>query len=510
MQDLDLGILEVLVTFFLFMPVLRPFVKSLWTIDGIVWFPLIAFLCIAGIFAVYGFRPECLPLLFYCLAANIANSRDLSAHVSRLRNTDFIDRSFASFFVHIFFLTLVIAIALIFLPLDSTKLLAKPVESFQAENTADDAIYTIRIYTESAHNPSAPLVLVAPPLTGSAGVVDTVCANLALRGSLAVTFSRKRFDLPAYKSDGSLFMPSIHQVVRNWKVVTRGRSYRDENRIAAKMENERRADIAFVAQQLRKRWPERPFVVIGYGAGGAAAAALAGDDSFLAGCPQFRGALAVESLLHSAYPSEPFTPRAVDDSFWPLKITGEIENWIFRRLPVKVSEPDAVPRPKRPVRFIISADGGARYAAVYKTAREQAGFVSTMSLPRVGALDWTDVPRKYPVLRFLSGGAGSRAWGGLECAENTAAVFQRFIDEVSRPPPPPPDDAAAADAPAAAAPPALAAPPRPQASVPRPQASVPPPAPAPADEAAAVDAPAPADAAAPDTAAPPPPPPESP
>jgi hypothetical protein len=416
--------------------------------------------------------------LLYCVIVNIVNTRDLSARIFRLRNTDFIDRGFLSFFAQMVFLTLVSVTAFVFLPLDSTKLRADAVESFQADNKPDNTTYVIRVYTESMRNPSAPLVLIAPPLTGSAGIVDDVCSNLARRGSLAVTFSRKKFDLPAYKSDGSLFMPSIHEIARNWNVFTRGLAYRNENHIAVEMENARRADIVFVARRLRERWPARPFVVIGYGVGGAAAAELAGDDAFLRDCPRFRGALAVESVLYAAYPSEPFTPRPVDESFLPLKITGHIENWLFNLLPVKINEPDVVPRPRRPVRFVISPDSAAgkyaaRYAAVYKAARESEAFVSIMSLPRTCALDWTDVPRKYPVLRFLAGGFSPRAWEAGECAANAAAIFQRFVDELSRAPPPPDDEAAASAAADAATPPPPASAPRPPVNA-RPPASAPP------------------------------------
>ena len=84
----DLAILEILIAFFLFMPLCRPYVKTLVRIEGFVYFPLIALFCVIALFPAYGFRPECVPLLLFTVLHNILNTRVLFASVGRLRYAD--------------------------------------------------------------------------------------------------------------------------------------------------------------------------------------------------------------------------------------------------------------------------------------------------------------------------------------------------------------------------------------------------------------------------------------
>ncbi|MDR2602483.1 MAG: hypothetical protein LBC53_08560 [Spirochaetaceae bacterium] len=443
MIDLDLGILEITIAFFLFMPVIRPFVKSLWPIEGVSWFPLIALVCAAGLFFVYGFRPECIPLLLYVIVVNIINIPDIHAHISRLWNKDFIDRSFLFFFVNIFFLCLTTAVAVVFLPLSGTSLSTENVETIELKDAKNGKTFTVRIYKRAENDSpessaSRPVILVSPPISGSIGAVDLVCASVCEKGNIAVSFSRKDLDLPAYKPEGGIYMPGYMNVFNNWAVITRAREYQKENETARLLEKERENDLKFILNFIDALFRNNPKIVIGYGLGGGAAVTAVQDEVFTGEHPSLRGVVAVESYLYSCWGSEPLPPMKPTDFLFPIDFFHNLKNRFTGKYPVKISTLEDAPRPKLPVLFIVSdkvertKNGFGLYDAVEKTVSISGGMCGIYSVKNVKAVDWTDAPAKYPFLRFIISGFTKSAWKNLDCVSNAASVFQRFIYQTTR------------------------------------------------------------------------------
>ena len=436
MPDLDLGILEILIAFFLFLPLVRPFVKSLWQASGLVWFPPLAFLCILGIFLVYGFRPECVPLLAYCIIVNIAGLREIGAFIAHLRNTDFIDRSFVTFFIHIFFLSIVAAIALVFLPLNTGKLLTENVETAVYKGDT----FNLRIYgnvpekpkNEGAPGINAPVVLIVPPVVGSNILLDLVCAELANQGNIVVSYARKGMDIPAYMYTGKIHLPPLHILLNVWKTYRKAAVYQKENETARVLEAERKNDIVSIMSYLEKRWPKRAKIIIGYGLGGSAAVYASADEAFVSKYPELCGVLAIESRLYSSFYGEKQPAKHIEP-FLPFEFAQRIENWFTERKPVKINAISAAPKINVPVQFIVSASNETLdmylnpYAVVQKTAAENDETSVMRNFKDIHPVDWTDIPVKYPFIRFLSTGAQKSAWTNAGSIAATAEMFQQFI-----------------------------------------------------------------------------------
>jgi dienelactone hydrolase len=436
MPDLDLGILEILIAFFLFLPLVRPFVKGLWQASGLVWFPPIAFFCILGIFLVYGFRPECVPLLAYCIIVNIAGLHEIGAFVSHLRNTDFIDRSFAAFFIHIFFLSIVITVALVFLPLNTWRLLTENVEFAVYKNET----FNMRIYgnqpekskTETDSGNDAPVVLIVPPMAGSNILLDLVCAELSNQGNIVVSYSHKGMDIPAYMYNKKIYLPPVHILFNVWETYRKAIVYQKENETARMLEAERKNDIISVMSYIEKRWPKRKKVIIGYGMGGSAAVYLSADDAFVSKHPKLCGVLAIESRLYSSFYGER-QPEKYMEPILPFEFAQRIENWLVKKKPVKINALHDAPQLKVPVQFVFSASNETLdmylnpYAIVQKTAAENDKTAVMRNYKDIHPVDWTDIPVKYPFIRFLAAGTQISAWKNSESISNTAKMFHQFI-----------------------------------------------------------------------------------
>ena len=89
----EIWVTELIITFFLILFFLRPLVKGLWPLDGLVWLPMLAMGLTIAIFFAYGFRPECIPLLLFEFLLNLANIPALVSSAASRPNDDYHDRS---------------------------------------------------------------------------------------------------------------------------------------------------------------------------------------------------------------------------------------------------------------------------------------------------------------------------------------------------------------------------------------------------------------------------------
>jgi dienelactone hydrolase len=434
----DLAILEILVAFFLFMPLCRPYVKTLMRIEGFVYFPLLALFCAAALFPAYGFRPECVPLLLFTVLQNILNTRSLFASIGRLRYADD-ERGPFFFLIMLALLALSSFTAIRYVPLTDTSRMenARTLREYDAERGTE---YFLRVYENPAAFSKGPFILAVPPICGSAAIIDKVAAALAARGARVVSFSRKGFDLGALDTEGKLLLPEYGVVKKLFSALSGGWKKEKQNEAGRFLETERADDIAFMLRYLEKNLSPSEVLVLGYGAGGSAIAALAADERFIQKFPFVSGAAAVESSLLSFYqpqtpPHAEEKPAARGGSFFEKKWDG-FKNWSgrFKNAPVAFHAP-----PRRlyfPLAFIMSdALWGAdeRYAPVKAFVEEDGARVTLYTPPGTGAADFTDVPEKFPLLSALLRGEGRRVWTEYDSVSQSARLILDFAAGLESP-----------------------------------------------------------------------------
>jgi hypothetical protein len=291
----DLGILEILIAFFLFMPWTQAAVKEFRLVRGFVWFPPIALFCAATLFPAYGFRPECVPLLVFAFVNNILNLKDLKKKTLRPGY----HKSPLDFLVALIFIALTTFVAVYFLPLTDAREWARAEETAIRDNRRN-IDYRVRIYAAAAavsNDDDAPLVIVVPPVTGSAAIVDRFCHTLSeQRGVTVASFSRLGLDIPAGGADGKKIYPSL--AVFTQYALNHLPDWENKPDAGAFFEEERIADIRYILSAVRA-----PLLAAQHRGGGtyllaydeaaSAAVRLARDETFLEENPRLKGIVAV-------------------------------------------------------------------------------------------------------------------------------------------------------------------------------------------------------------------------
>jgi hypothetical protein len=326
----DLGILEILIAFFLFMPLTQPYVKAFGSIEGFVWFPPVALACTLAIFPAYGFRPECLPLLIFCFICCALDFSALRAHIVRLRYRDYIEKGPLYFLVMLVCLVFCVYISLYFLPLSDSRV-ASFTNSFDVRDNINNCNYNIRVYAEDAvadavANASADagaVVLVAPPPIGSVFIVDRICSTLASRGFTTLAFSRNDFDMPSSvtntKSGGGFIADEVltynrykfppFNIIKQYAASV-GASYAGAGIAgglggdASLFEKARVRDIEFLLPFISARYKGKVFI-LSYDDAASAALLLSGNADFIEANPALAGIIAVEAHIHSSYTNAP-------------------------------------------------------------------------------------------------------------------------------------------------------------------------------------------------------------
>jgi hypothetical protein len=461
----ELIILESLVFLFLFLPLIRPLVKSLWPIDGLVWLPVLALGIICALFPAYGFRPECIPLLLYAVVFNIINIPQVLSLIGRMQNDDFRERNRVLTVFLMGFLAFVTAIGIYFLPGEETTLTDNGVSSLVAYDEERNNKYFLRVYGQPGPKPAEtaptlgenppsntrqnfaprPALLVVPPIPGSILMVDRLCAALRDGGFTVISYSRLDFDFPAVDEDGKCRRPPLTKILDLFRSYTRGRSFETANNIGRSLETERREDIRFLFNLIQRNrgipgYTEGPgnstdwnrIFAAGYGAGGSALLSLTDKNI------TFQGIIAIESQLLSAYRGNepPPAPEPVRDVNWFRSLWAGISAWAADAGSRKITGIGAAPNPEAPLCFIVSDQvqnpkhQNGRYAALIRVFRTTTAPVILAAVSGAGIPDYSDAPEKYPVYSVLFPGQGRKAWPRTGCIPGTAALIINFAASV--------------------------------------------------------------------------------
>ncbi|MDR2073027.1 MAG: hypothetical protein LBP60_06315 [Spirochaetaceae bacterium] len=455
----ELKIQELLITFFLFLPLIRPFIKNLQAIDGLAWLPLLALGICTGMFAAYGFRPECVPLLLYGIIINGINAPSLISMIRGLKTDEFYEQRRVFTGIALGLLLVVSATALYFSPSPDIILNSRGISTGLIQDEAREGEFFLRVYkpadTGGPLLPAAgrrPLMILSPPVAGSVTLVDGLCRTLAERGFTVMTYSRRGFDSPAVDGAGKRRGISPVKNFRLLRAMARGSRSAAANAIGRVLEEERGRDIEFLLSSIRKNGAVRDLLLSGtdleciflsgYGAAGAALTALSGSPDFAKNNPAVRGIIAVEGPLLSALERAPRkTSPVVEGSNWFRLLRTDLSNRIAGLGSQKIAGMADLPRPVIPVLFILSSqvlnprrrDG--RYGTILGTLQRALAPALLVAVPGAGPLDYSDGPEKYPFLRVFFHGQGEPVWQEGEFIPGTASLMANFAALLLKPAP---------------------------------------------------------------------------
>ncbi|MDR0555229.1 MAG: hypothetical protein LBG76_10605 [Treponema sp.] len=439
---------EAICGFFLLLPLLRPMVKRLWPLDGLVWLPLFALGITIAIFPAYGFRPECIPLLIYGIIYNVINIPSVLAVTSRLQADDFREQRAP---VTLFALALLAAVmfsALYFLPHSDTALLEEGVQNLTVIDESRGEEFFVRVYssTDTGNTAGAvrPLMILVPPVMGSVGMVDQLCGDLRDRGFTVLTYSHRNFDDPAVDGQGRRFALSVGRRYRWLRIAAQGLVSEKVNAEGRELEEGRRQDLVFLLNTIGQVGKLRDALLpgtdpgcvfaAGYGAGGAALLLLSGSPEFSRRYPAVKGIIAVESPILSVLrgkerpPSEPPRPEG-----WFRSLVPALRAWAAELGRHKISRITDLPNPAVPVLFLLSDRvwspryRDVRYGALLGVLQGAGQPAILASATGAGPLDYSDVPQKYPVFQALFPGiqksTGKNSLDAAALMTNFAASF---------------------------------------------------------------------------------------
>lgn len=405
----DLAILELTIGVILAVSLVRPFFSAFRGVEGIVLLPALAtLLCVASV-AAFGFRPELLPLGFLSLIAAILSLPRIVDVARGLRVDDYGEGNPVLALCAGALLVGVVAFAIVFQPRTPNR---RPAEGFTETLVAVDSQRGVTLGLRLQH-PEAqggatkyPMVVVVPPVFGSAQILDTFVDSLVSRGYFAVVFTRPGVDIPARDPSGKLTLPRPGRFFGALSSLCWGQRWLFAAGPGADLEAERGRDLAFVAEYARSAAErgDRPFAyadagaisVVGFGAGGSAAlyAAASGE------AERYRAVVAVEPKFFSLRRA----PADTGDSF-PAKFLS----WFgLKRTAVASGPGDLLPVAKVPFLMLVSdriqelrsRDG--YYAGTLRVLRASSGTGCLASFPGAGPADYTDVPSAYPVYSTLA------------------------------------------------------------------------------------------------------------
>ncbi|MDR2467530.1 MAG: hypothetical protein LBD22_01045 [Spirochaetaceae bacterium] len=433
----DLGILELLIACFLFMPLCKPYFKSLAKIDGFIWLPPLALFCSLALFPAYGFRPECIPLAIYAFINNCLSSRSFFASLTKLRYTDD-ERGPLYSILMLVFLVGTVFIAIRFLPLTDGKNLTAS-QTITVRDTLRNNEYYINIYDTSVAAASKPVILAIPPLAGSASIIDQMCTELAKEKVTVVSFSRKGFDIPAFNGEDGIVLPES-RVVKNFLAsLWNGTQKERENNAGRLLENERIKDLEFVLPFVITNYKPNAVYIIAWGTGASALIELFTSENVHGGL--IRGGIIIEGRLFSFYELPPSETEPYSNSRIASNIAAkhwtEFQTWLASLKNKRVVPMPILPKPQIPLLYIASdmisattADQQRPYQAALEFTRHYGDVMQIRAVHGAGSADFSDAPLKYPVITTLAGSLGKRRQPAAEIAHTTQRIILDFIQSL--------------------------------------------------------------------------------
>ena len=427
MEIIEIWVPELMVVIFLALPLLRPFVKRLWPVEGLTWLPLVALGIIIGIFPAYGFRPECVPMLAFALIYNFIHFSPIVSGMFARSNDAFRDRG-----------ALFTVFAFIFLSAATVPMFAF---SSQIDAPAErDAVSVVRVnrdYFLRIYGPvqaSRPLIFLVPPEWGSTASVDLVCAEL----------QKKRFTVVTYFSQDK---DTWTKALAYWHVFKNAAVFDSANARGKAIEAQRRKEIELLLPRLSALLNYEnddlpPLLLAGYGAGGSALAYLAGESGFISAYGSVRGVVAIESRLWSSYLPEaresPAVPSARGVGGMFARFKANIVNRFNDLKPRLVARKGPLPGAELtesaglPVLYLVSGraldfpEGQKPYQAVFDTLRSGSGPAAIAAIEGAGPLDYQDYPLTHPIYSYLLPGQENARQMSEDPIGDTASVISNF------------------------------------------------------------------------------------
>jgi hypothetical protein len=426
MEIIEIWIPELLAVLFLALPLLRPFVKKLWPVEGLTWLPLVALGIIIGVFPAYGFRPECVPMLAFAVIYNFIHFSPIVSGMFARSNDSFRDRG-AVFTVCAF-----IFLSAATIPMFAfSSLIDVMVEKDGVSVVRVNRDYSLRIYGPVQADRS--LIFLVPPEWDSAASVDLVCTEL----------QKKRFTVITYFSQEKY---SWTKLLTYWRVFRNAAVFVSANEKGKTIEAERRKEIEMLLPRLpallNKEDDELPpLLLAGYGAGGSALAYLAAENGFISTYGNVRGVVAIESRLWSSYLPEvrnaPAVPLARGVSGVFVRLWANIVNRFNDLKPQRVARNGRLPgaglsQPGLPVLYLVSgraldvSEGQKPYQAVFDTLRSGSGPTALAAIEGAGPLDYQDYPLTHPIYSYLLPGQENARKRSEDPIGDTASIISNF------------------------------------------------------------------------------------
>jgi hypothetical protein len=444
----EMWILQLIITGFLILSLIQPFIKGLWAIPGIVWLPLLALIITIGIFFVYGFRPECILLLIFEIMLIVFNIPFMIYSFTAHPGENFPERSVFFTIPALFLLVIAVFTAFFFSPALDSRLLTGEIDMIPLRDEDRDRDYTLRIYGPAA----GPLIFLVPPEAGGVKAVDRVCRGLSKQGFTVVSYSRKGFDFPYTDPEGKTYPLAPAKIAALWQVFRSGTRSPRANVYGKALEQGRREDLDFLLPAVLSM-KQDGVILAGYGAGGAALAYFAGSADFSRQYSGIKGIILVESFFWTSW--NPVSGEAgerrvlpvPDKANWFARIWTQVKNRFGGPKSPKIILSGALPRPQTPVLYLVSdrylAENPKNNAfdAVKAGFNKAAAPSALLALEGAGPLDYTDYPVVYPLYSVLFRGtsganrrsAASRGNGklsGAEKLESTVRIIAGFSNLV--------------------------------------------------------------------------------
>jgi hypothetical protein len=443
----EIWISEILIGIFLLFALIRPLVKKLWPLEGLIWLPAAAFVLSLCLFPAYGMRPEVIPLLVFSGLAAVFHVPALVLSISRRRKDDPSPARLVFTIPALILLVLCSAVALGFAPLGDTDLSARYALSETVKND-----YFLRIYREGRGK--MPLLILAPPVNGSVRAVDRLCARLAERGVIVLTWSRRGLDSPAIDGEGRIFHRGVKNRLRFLRLSKSGRTLVKANAIGRGLEEQRREDILFILSWLRETrlsgagpWenadPDALFLA-GYAEGGSALANLAGSPEFVRDNPGIRGIILIESPFWSSYEGETPKEEPLPDSSWFRRFRAMVSRRINAMKPEKIAGTREVPGPRYPLLILVSDRAlepplrELYYYPLFQMIQHTGAPLILAAVDGAGPLDYSDYPEKFPLLSALNPGKKKPSWSNEDFVPGVALLMANFVLLLANPEAPPP------------------------------------------------------------------------
>jgi hypothetical protein len=262
---MDLILVESIVILCAFLTLIRPFVKSFQDIEGTHFLSFFGSLLLVLIFVVYGFRPELVPLsifVFFLFFTDIPGIIRIWRH---LKYDDYGEGSIVLRGLALLVLVGVSFIAIRYAPFSEQKSdFASLFTKKQLPTTSD-----INLFVKEAI-PTAPVVLVAPPVVGSAESLSSLLTILCERGFTVVTFRQESVDLFPFLSGSLKDRRRQGNLLQIGSALLLGEHWSVANQLGKELVKKREAALKavfpWVYQQyvLRQEGLEVPFFCIAY------------------------------------------------------------------------------------------------------------------------------------------------------------------------------------------------------------------------------------------------------